>query len=249
MKVMRILIAALVCTGFVAAQSTETNGNSSSSSSNDPGPEPVALMKQPTDDKHYYEDHHILGVVPNYATVNEPEREYQFTPLTVGEKFITASHDSFDPFNWVMPALYAAVYQKENEYSGFGQGAAGFGKRYGALFADATISTYISEAIMPVMLHEDPRYFRLGEGSKWRRIGYGLTRVLVTKTDAGTWRFNNSEIWGNLVAAGISNLYYPQANRTVGTTFEKFGVGVVSDACFNVLKEFWPDMKHRVLHR
>jgi len=241
MKVMRLILAAALCTGIAAAQSTESAGN-------DPGPDPVALMKSPVDDKHQ-DDHHILGVVPNYATVNEPEREYKFTPLTVGEKFITASHDSFDPFNWVVPALYAAVYQKENEYSGFGQGAAGFAKRYGALFADATISTYISEAIMPVMLHEDPRYFRLGEGSKWHRTGYALTRVLVTKTDAGNWRFNNSEIWGNLVAAGISNLYYPPANRTAGTTFEKFGVGVVSDACFNVLKEFWPDMKHKILHR
>jgi hypothetical protein len=243
MNVMRFLLPVLVCGGIVSAQSS-TEGNSNANAA-DPSPEPVAIMKAPS----LSDDKHIMGVVPNYATVNEPEKTYTFKPLTVGQKFMTATHDSFDPFNWVVPLAYAGVYQKENEYSGFGQGAAGYFKRYGALFADATISTYISEAIMPVMLHEDPRYFRLGSGTKMHRIFYAMTRVLVTKTDYDTWRFNNSEIWGNLVAAGISNLYYPAANRTVGNTFEKFGVGVVSDSAFNVLKEFWPDMKHRVLHR
>ena len=131
----------------------------------------------------------------------------------------------------------------------FGQGGKGYAKRYGAVFADGAISTYISEAILPAMLHEDPRFFRLGEGTKWHRIAYAFTRVLVTKTDAGTERFNNSEIFGNIIAAGISNLYYPADSRSVGVTFEKFGVGVISDASFNVLKEFWPDMKHKVLHR
>jgi hypothetical protein len=231
MKVMRILCAALVFTGIGMAQSAEAV---------DAGPEGTVATKA-ADDKH------ILGVVPNYATVNEPSKAY--TPLTAREKFITAAHDSFDPFNWVLAGLYAGVYQKENNYPAFGQGFQGYAKRYGAVFADGAISSYISEAVMPTLLHEDPRYFRLGEGSKWKRTGYALTRVLVTRTDKGGERFNNSEIFGNLIGAGISNLYYPAVNRTVGETFEKFTIGVVSDAGFNVLKEFWPDMRHRVLHR
>jgi hypothetical protein len=228
---MRILFAALIFTGIGVAQSTEGV---------DPGPEGTIAARL-NDDKH------ILGVVPNYATVNQPPKSY--TPLTTREKFVTAAHDSFDPFNWVLAGLYAGAYQKENNYPGFGQGFQGYAKRYGAVFADGAISTYISEAVMPTLLHEDPRYFRLGEGNKWKRTGYALTRVLVTRTDSGGERFNNSEIFGNMMAAGISNLYYPAANRTVGETFEKFTIGVVSDAGFNVLKEFWPDMRHKFLHR
>jgi hypothetical protein len=233
MTLMRILLAALIGTGIGAAQS--------STEAADTNPEGVLASQKST-----YEETHIM-VVPNYATVNDPAKAYK--PLTTGEKFVIAAHDSFDPFNWVLTGVYAAVYQKENNYSGFGQGGAAYAKRYGAVFADGAISTYFSEAFLPVLLHEDPRYFRLGEGSKWKRAGYALTRVLVTKTDAGNWRFNNSEIFGNMIAVGISNAYYPAANRTVGETFEKFTIGVVSDAGFNVLKEFWPDMRHKVLHR
>lgn len=237
---MRFLLSALFSISIAAGQSGEAA---------DPGAEDTASMplKQWTNDwPKDWNDQHILGIVPNYATVEEPSKTYE--PLTAGEKFKIAAHDSFDPYNWVITGLYAGVYQKENEYA-FGQGAQGYAKRYGATFSDATISTYISEGALPALLHEDPRYFRLGEGTKWRRIGYALTRVLVTRTDAGNWRFNNSEIEGNLIAAGISNLYYPAVNRGLGTTAVKFGIGVVSDAGFNVLKEFWPDMRHKVLHK
>jgi len=193
------------------------------------------------------DDKHILGVVPNYATVNDPFQTFQ--PLTAGQKFITAAHDTFDPFNWAIAGVYAAVYQWQNDYPQLGQSAKGYAKRYGATFADGAISSYLSEGVLPTLLHEDPRYFRLGVGTKWRRIGYAMSRVLITRTDAGTERFNTSEIAGNLMAASLGNLYYPSMNRTAGDTFEKFGINVVSDAGFNVLKEFWPDMRHRVLHR
>jgi len=151
------------------------------------------------------DDKHILGVIPNYAAVNDPPKV--FHPITIGEKFVIAAHDSFDPFNWVLAGVYGAVYQWQNDYPQFGQGAQGFAKRYGATFADGAISTYISEGILPAVLHEDPRYFRMGQGSKWRRTGYALTRVLITKNDSGRHRFNNSEIEGNLLAASAANLY------------------------------------------
>lgn len=237
MTVMRFVLAAMIFGGIAGAQAPEAADPPADSISAIPLSTSAMPLKQ-------WDENHIMGVVPNYGTVNEPEKVYE--PLTVGQKFLLATHDSFDPYNWVINGLYAAVYQKENLYPSFGQGASGYAKRYAASFSDATISTYISEGIMPAMLHEDPRFFRLGEGSKLHRIGYALTRVLVTKTDAGTWRFNNSEIEGNLIAAGISNLYYPPANRTVGNSLEKFGIGVTSDAVFNVLKEFWPDMRHAV---
>ena len=229
---MGTLIAALVFAGIACAQV----------------PDPPDLKIDSTADATLSkDDKHILGVVPNYATVNEPPKIFQ--SISASEKFIVAAHDTFDPFNWVLAGVYGAVYQWENDYPRWGQGAQGYAKRYGATFADAAISTYVSEGILPVLLHEDPRYFRRGEGSKWRRIGYSLTRVLITKTDSGGKRFNNSEIVGNLMAASLANLYYPPPNRTAGDTFEKFTINLVSDAGFNVLREFWPDMKRKILHR
>jgi len=193
------------------------------------------------------DDNHIMGLVPNYATVNDPAHPFQSIPIR--EKFKLAAQDAFDPFSWVITGLYAGAAQWGNNYAQFGQGARGYAKRYGAAFADGAIGNYMTEAIMPSILHEDPRYFRLGTGTNWKRIGYALTRVLVTRTDAGGMRFDNSEIEGNLIAAAIANLYYPSNNRGIGNTLDKFTVNVVSDAGFNVLKEFWPDMRRKVLHR
>ncbi|HLH38275.1 MAG TPA: hypothetical protein VKX39_03935 [Bryobacteraceae bacterium] len=193
------------------------------------------------------DEKHILGVVPNYMTVNDPSKSHG--PLTPGQKFIQANHDTFDPFNWVIAGVYAGVYQAQNTYPQWKQGGAAYAKRYGATFADGAVSSYLSEGVLPTLLHEDPRYFRMGGGSKWRRAAYAMSRVLITKTDAGKLRFNNSEIEGNLIAASLGNLYYPSGSRSAGDTFDKFGINVVSDAGFNVLREFWPDMRRRVLHR
>ena len=228
------LLAALIFVGIAGAQQPDAPDPKTDSAAE-------SIQPQPKDDKH------IMGVVPNYATVNEPPKTFE--PLTTGQKFMQANHDAFDPFNWVLAGIYAGVYQWQRDYPQWGQGSAAYWKRYGATFADGAISTYLSEGVLPALLHEDPRYFRLGEGSKWHRIVYAMTRVLVTKSDAGYLRFNNSEIEGNLIAAAISNAYYPSGNRSMGDTMDKFGINVVSDAGFNVLREFWPDMKHKVLHR
>lgn len=233
---MRALMAVLILAAMAAAQGSDPP---------DPGAaplDPAALDVAPSHD-----DQHILEVIPNYATVNEPPAVYQ--PITTGKKFVITAHDSFDPFNWVLDGLYAAVYQKQDRYPQWGQGGQAYAKRFGATFADGTISTYLSEGVLPTLLHEDPRYFRIGQGGTWHRIGYALTRVLVTKTDSGGSRFNNSEIEGNLAAAALGSFYYPRADRTPEDMLEKFSISVVSDAMFNVLREFWPDMKHKVLHR
>jgi hypothetical protein len=224
---------AMFCAGIAGARASDPAIDST--------PDAASAAASPGDDKH------ILGVIPNYAAVNDPPKV--FHSITAGEKFVIAAHDSFDPFNWLLAGVYGAVYQWQNDYPRWGQGASGYAKRYGATFADGAISTYVSEGVLPTLLHEDPRYFRMGHGPKWRRTGYALTRVLITKTDSGGDRFNNSEIEGNLVAASLANLYYPPANRSLGDTLQKFGINVLSDAGFNVLREFWPDMKHKVLHR
>lgn len=184
--------------------------------------------------------------MPDYNALTEAQ---PIAAMPVRGKFKLATDDSFDPFTWVITGLYAGVSQWQNDNPKFGQGAAGYGKRYGATFADQFLSNYISEAIMPALFHEDPRFFRLGEGSYWKRAGYALTRVLVTRTDSGGNRFNTSEIAGNLVSTSLSNFYYPRPDRTPTETLEKFAINVFSDAGFNVLKEFWPDMRRKVLKR
>jgi len=206
---------------------------------------PGIALCQPPDTDEKPEDH-ILGVVPNYNTVAVPKN---VEPMTPGEKFKLASKDAFDPFAWGMTGVYAGVAQWHNQYPEWGQGDAAYGKRYGALFADQAVSTYLSESLFPTLLHEDPRFFRLGKGSFWKRTGYALSRVIVNRTDAGPDRFNNSEIEGNMIAAALGTLYYPASGRTVTQTIERFSVSVLSDAGFNVLKEFWPDMRRKVLKR
>jgi hypothetical protein len=192
-------------------------------------------------------DTHIFGIVPEYDAVNDPAQVYK--PISPGEKFVIAAHDGFDPFSWVTTGLFAAVGQWKNQYPQFGQGATGYAKRYGGSFADGAIANFMSEAILPSLLHEDPRYFRLGKGRFFHRVGYTISREWITRKDSGGEGFNISEIAGNLGAAALSNLYYPSEERTVSQTMEKFAVNIVSDAGFNVLKEFWPDMRHKILHK
>jgi hypothetical protein len=228
------LLALMICAGFGGAQAQQDPPDAKIDST-------LESASASKDDKH------ILGLVPNFDTVNQPSSVYH--SISTREKFKLASEDVFDPFSFLITGIYAGAAQWANASPGYGQGAQGYAKRYGGYFADGLVGNYLTEAIMPTVFREDPRYFRLGRGGNWRRIGYAVTRVLVTRTDAGGQQFNFSEITGNLMGAGISSLYYPAANRTVEDTFEKFSLSVVSDAGFNVLKEFWPDMRRKVLHK
>ena len=129
----------------------------------------------------------------------------------------------------------------------FGQGAAGFARYYGTAFADETIGNMMSESVFPSMLHQDPRYFPLGRGHGfWKRMGYAVSREWRTRGDSGKSEFNYSELGGNAAAVAISNAYYPPENRKVSDNASKFGQQIGLDAFFFVIKEFWPDIKHKV---
>jgi hypothetical protein len=189
----------------------------------------------------------IFGVIPNNKTV--PATAPQEEPLSVRQKFDLATKDTTDPFTVVLAAFYSGVAQWQNDFPTWGQGGVAYSKRFGAAFGDQVIGNYLTEAILPALLHEDPRYFRKGTGLKRKRVVYALSRVVITRSDRGKDRFNYSEIVGNGVAAGVSNLYYPAAERSAGETAEKYAVQIVSDSAFNVLLEFWPDIKHVILKR
>jgi hypothetical protein len=192
-------------------------------------------------------DGRVFGVISDNKIVSAISPAIE--PLTAIGKFHLAFKDTVDPFTFASAGFYAGIAQWQNAYSGYGQGAQGCAKRYGAAYADQAFGNFFTEAIVPTFLHQDPRYFRLGSGTKWARLKYAPTRTLITRSDSGKSQFNSSEFLGNAAAGGISTLYYPASERTIGEVGEKLGLQVIGDTGFNVLSEFWPDMRRKFFHK
>lgn len=191
------------------------------------------------------EDKRIFGVLPNNRTT---ENSVPFHSITAMQKMTIAFKDSFDWPVYPTSALFATLYQLEDQNPSFGQGMKGYTRRFATAYCDQTIGNMMTEGLVPSALHEDPRYFRLGEGSKKGRAWYAVTRIFVTRTDSGGRRFNTSEWGGNAAATALSNLYYPDT-RTASENAEKLLIACATDAFSNVLKEFWPDVKHHFQKR
>lgn len=187
----------------------------------------------------------MFKIVPNYKTVNDPEQP--FSPIDAGEKFALVQH-YFDPFTFVFTTITAGLEQATDEKAAYGQGAMGFAKRYGADFTDGFTNELFVVGVFPTLLHEDPRYYRLGHGNGWKRTAYALSRILVTRTDSGGSRFNSSEFLGNFVSGALSITYYPQSERNIDGVFSRMGVQIGYDSLFNILKEFYPDLKRKFSH-
>ena len=204
----------------------------------------LAAAQEPADPQPQEESKRAFWIVPNYRTTPSL---VNFEPVSDGEKFRLASEDAFDPGTFVLAGFFAGESQLTNQNKSFGQGAAGFGRYYGTAYADLFIGDYMTEAVFPSLLHQDPRYFRKGTGSTWSRLGYAASQIFMTHTDTGRNQFNYSEIVGNSVAVAISTSYYKD-NRTVGDGVSKLGLQLGVDMAANILKEFWPDLQHR-LHR
>jgi len=201
---------------------------------NSPGNSPAAAPTTPI-----VEDKRAYGVLPNYRTA---EASSPFTPLTRKQKLTIAAKDSFDGAVYPTAAIFSVIYQAENDNPSFGQGMKGYAKRVGAAFGDQMLGNMMTEGVMPSILHEDPRYFRIGEGSKKRRLWYAATRIFVAPTDHNKMTFNLAEWSGNSVAVAFSNLYY-RDGRDWSDNAEKLLIQCGTDALSNVLKEFWPDVK------
>jgi hypothetical protein len=149
------------------------------------------------------------------------------------------------PRNFVPVTIFAKHRQLTNANRSFGQSAAGFGRYFGASYGDFVIGDYMTEAIFPTILHQDPRYFRRGVGSGWSRLRYAVGQIFWTHRDSGGMQFNYSEVIGNSTAVAISNAYYAN-NRTVGDGVSKLGMQLGVDMAANVLKEFWPDLERKL---
>jgi hypothetical protein len=182
----------------------------------------------------------LFYALPNFLTVETKD----VPPLTVGQKFKVVARGSFDYIQLPWYAFLAGLSQAENSEPGYGQGAEGYGKRLGAYAADGAIENFMTGAVLPSILHQDPRYFQSGEGGFAHRTGYAVSRILVTRSDAGRREFNFSEIVGSAMAAGISTYsYHPRGDRNLGNTASVWGSQVGYDTVTIVIKEFWPDIR------
>jgi hypothetical protein len=176
-------------------------------------------------------------------------RTQRIVPLTTKQKFRLAVDDSFDPYAFPVAGPSQRVAQAQNNPKSWGQGWGAFAKRYAAAFADQTSENMMVEGVVPALVKQDPRYFRVAQGSLLRRTEYAVSRTWVTRTDAGHKTFNFSEIGGAGMSAILSNAYYPAESRTASETLRRWGILVGEHAVFNVAKEFWPDVRHRILKR
>jgi len=192
-------------------------------------------------------DKRVAGVLPNYRTA---DGTIPFEPITAKQKITIAAKDSFDYPVYFLSGFFSGIGQLSNQNPGFGQGMKGFGHRFITGYADQSIGNMLAEGTLPALFREDPRYFRIGAGggTGGHRLKYALTRIFVTKTDRNTLRFNFSEIVGNAASTAISNTYLPD-QRNVKDNTQKFLTAIGTDAFSNVIKEFWPDLKHAMAAR
>lgn len=181
------------------------------------------------------EQQRILAVFPNFYA----SYVWHAAPMTAGQKFRLALRTSIDPVTFAADGITAAIEQSQGYLSGYGTGAEGYAKRFGAAYADDVVGTFIGSAVLPSILHQDPRFFYKANGSVGSRALYAISTVVICRGDNGRWQPNYSNIFGNLIAAGISNLYYPESDRNnAGVTVQNALVGTAEGAITALLQEF-----------
>lgn len=186
----------------------------------------------------------LFYTLPNFLTL---ENGSNLPPLTAKEKFKVVTRGSFDYVQYPWYGFLAGISQAEDSEPGYGQGAEGYAKRFGAAFADGTIENYFTGAILPSVLHQDPRFFQSGKGSFVHRTLYAMSRNLITRTDSGHSQFNYSEVVGGAMAAAISTYsYHPSADKTLSNTASVWATQYGYDTLTLVVKEFWPDIRRKI---
>ena len=197
------------------------------------------------DDNAAQQTRRILLIIPNYRSVSA---NTYLPPQRFKEKFWLATQDSFDYSSFIYEGMLAGVAMAGKSEPSFGQGASGYGNYFAHTFADGTIENYMVEAVVPTLTKEDPRYYTLGKGGFFKRTGYAVSRLLVTRKDSGDRTFNISEVVGAGAAAGISNSYYSADTNVWAKTYQRWLSQMVQDAASNIAKEFWPDINHALFH-
>lgn len=231
-----------MCTFWISASSTLAAQSTSTDQPAAKAPQPGLTKPDITEEERKREEHkRIFGVLPNFnsVTIQNP------APLTPGHKLALATRTAIDPFTFVIAGFTSAIGQAQDSFPAYGQGAAGYGKRFGAAYADSFDGTIIGNGLLPIVFHQDPRYFRKGTGSFWSRTMYSVATAVRARSDSGHWMPNYSNLLGNVAAGGISNIYYPESDRGAGLTFQRAAVVTAQGVIGSVLVEFWPDIIKR----
>jgi hypothetical protein len=274
----RVLVCLLVTSFFssLSARQNSQTSNTNSSAQTQPAesePQPSPAPVQPPADKDKKEtkttsessgpgtsNDRLFFTLPNFLTL---ENSKQVPALMPKQKFAVVARGSFDYVQFPWYAFLSGISQAQNSEPGFGQGWEGYGKRFGAAFADGTIENFMTAAILPSVLHQDPRYFQSGHGSFGRRTFYAISRNLITRSDSGKNEFNYSEVLGGAMAAAISTYsYHPKgqyvttttpgvlryipSDRTLSNTAKVWGTQYGYDTLTLAVKEFWPDIRRKI---
>ncbi len=240
----RILVMVLIAGlwSSSAAQQTTAASSSNPAAQNQTAQPPSAPEEQV---RKQEQSRRMMGIIPMFAVTSRQNAP----PLTPREKFHLAAKQITDPFTFAVAGLQAGIGQATDEFPGYGQGAAGYGKRYGATFADQASGQFFSNFFYPTLFKEDPRYFRSGEGTVKHRIRYALTQEFVCHTDAGGRSFHWSNALGAFTAGGLSNAYYPSADRGFGLTMSRSAIALAYGSLGGLMQEFWPDIQRKVFHK
>lgn len=230
-----------------AASATASGGSSASGNSLPAAPSAVQSARQRHQQKTGTSNDRLFWTLPDFLTV---ENAHNIPRLTTKQKFKVVLRSAFDPVEYPYIGFLAGVSQASDSEPGFGQGAAGYAKRYGSAFADNTIENFMTGAILPSLLHQDPRYYQLGHGTFKHRLGYAISRLLVTRSDSGRQEFNASEVLGSATSAAIATYsYHPAEDRTLANALSVWGTQLGWDSVAISVKEFWPDMRRKMQKR
>ena len=239
-----ICVLAMSATGL-AQQASNANGASSSAALPDAPQSAQSTPQKAGDDERLPQTKRILGIIPNFRSVSTDQT---LPPQSVKDKFMETTQDSFDYSSILIPGVIAGYSMASDAYPEFHQGAAGYARYFWHAAVDQTSENYMVEFVVPVITREDTRYYTLGRGGFAKRTGYAISRVVITRTDAGNETFNISEVVGAGASAGLSSLYYPSRERSFSNTASEWGVDLGIDAASFLAREFWPDINRHVFH-
>jgi hypothetical protein len=236
--------------GASSSNSLESQTGAQDQQNPQPSSQPTDTLKKPIQQNPVPtrdpQTKRILGIIPNFRSVSTDEK---LPPMTVKEKFLTATDDSFDYSSVFIPAALAGFSMARNATPEFGQGAVGYGRYFWHSALDQTSENYMVEFIFPAATHEDNRYYTLGRGGFIKRTGYALSRAVITRSDSGHNTFNISEVVGAGASSGLSSLYYPTRERSFGNTGSEWATDIGIDAASFMVKEFWPDINRKFFHQ
>ncbi len=232
---------------FSSSQDTRTTGSTSQTNSQTTAPAPqdqteTEAERKARGDAQIREETHqrIAGVLPAFNSVQSDKA----VPLTPGQKFHLFFRGSIDPYQFVIAALDTGLEEAQDDYTEYHWGAQGFLKRYGATYTDTWDGNFWGNAVLPSVLHQDPRYYRLGRASgksAWHRFLYAASTTIICHSDKGKLQPNYSNVMGNLIGGGISNTYYPASDRGIALTFERTLTTTAEGIVGAELIEFYPD--------